>query len=161
MILKGNIFKYGDNINTDLIIPGRYGNIICNDELAKHCLEDLDSSFVEKVKLGDILVVGNNFGCGSSREVAPIVIQKCGISCIIGKSFARIFFRNAINIGLRIIQSPDFFDDVEDGESTEIEIENDVFVNTVTQNKFQIDATYPLLNEIITAGGLINYLNNQ
>ena len=126
MKAEGKVIKYGDNIDTDIIIPARYLNTSLPEELAKHCMEDIDKEFVNKVQNGDIMVGGANFGCGSSREHAPIAIKASGISCVIADSFARIFFRNAINIGLPILECPEASKDIEDGDTVEINFDNGV-----------------------------------
>ena len=122
MALRGRVWKYGSNVDTDVIIPGRYCHITDIKELAKHCLEDLDLQFTKKIKQGDIIVAGTNFGCGSSRELAPISIKAAGISCVIAKNFARIFFRNSINIGLPILESPEAVESINEGDEVEFEV---------------------------------------
>ncbi len=153
MKLKGNVIKYGDNVDTDVIIPARYLNTSDPKELASHCMEDLDQTFVRRVKPGDIMVAGSNFGCGSSREHAPLSIKESGIGAVVAKSFARIFYRNAINIGLPIIES-----DAEIDEGDEVEIDFDKGeLNNLTKNTVTKFAPFPpFLQNIIAKGGLLN-----
>ncbi len=153
MKLKGNVIKYGDNVDTDVIIPARYLNTSDPKELASHCMEDLDQTFVSRVKPGDIMVAGSNFGCGSSREHAPLSIKESGIGAVVAKSFARIFYRNAINIGLPIIES-----DAEIDEGDEVEIDFDKGeLNNLTKNTVTKFAPFPpFLQNIIAKGGLLN-----
>ncbi len=161
MNVKGNVFKYGDNIDTDVIIPARYLNTTVEKELAAHCMEDIDTSFVEKVSEGDIMVGGFNFGCGSSREHAPIAIKASGISLIIAKSFARIFYRNSINIGLPILESPECVDDAEAGDIIEADLSAGVIKN-VTKGKEYTTTPFPeFIQEIISAGGLVKYAKEK
>lgn len=161
MNVKGNVFKYGDNIDTDVIIPARYLNTTVAKELAAHCMEDIDTSFVTKVSDGDIMVGGFNFGCGSSREHAPIAIKASGISLIIAKSFARIFYRNSINIGLPILESPECVDDAEAGDIIEADLSAGVIRN-VTKGKEYMTTPFPeFIQEIISAGGLVNYAKER
>ena len=161
MKLKGKVFKYGDNVDTDVIIPARYLNVSDANELAKHCLEDLDSKFINDVKKGDIIVAGANFGCGSSREHAPLAIKTAGISCVIAKSFARIFYRNAINIGLPILECSEAISSIKSGDRLEIDLKNGVIKN-LTNNKIFTTKPFPeFIMKIVTAGGLINYLKKQ
>lgn len=160
MIINGTIHKYGDNINTDVIIPARYANIVDCHELAKYCMEDLDKEFIKKVAVGDILVGGYNFGCGSSREIAPIAISYSGIAVVIAKSFARIFFRNAINIGLYVIESAELVDSLIDGEHLEMAINDGEIINISSGRKFNINQNISICNDIISHGGLVNYINN-
>ncbi|PMQ01321.1 MAG: 3-isopropylmalate dehydratase small subunit [Dictyoglomus sp. NZ13-RE01] len=157
MIFEGKAIKYGDNIDTDVIIPARYLNTTDPKELAEHCMEDLDPHFKEKVKEKNILVVGENFGCGSSREHAPIAIKASGINCIIAKSFARIFYRNAINIGLPIIELPEAVDKIKEGDVLKIDFTEGVVENLTTGEKFKTKPFPPLIQEIINKGGLINF----
>lgn len=160
-ILKGNVIKYGDNVDTDVIIPARYCTSIDPDFLASHCMEDLDKDFHAKRKPGDIIVGGNNFGCGSSREVAPVAIKGAKISCVVAKSFARIFYRNAINIGLPILESPDAAEAAENGDLLEINIAKGTITN-VTKNKTFASAQFPeTMQEIIKAGGLVNFVRKK
>ncbi len=161
MIFKGIVHKYGDNINTDVIIPTRYCNTIDPGELALHCLEDLDAGFVKKVKTNDIITAGCNFGCGSSREVAPIAIKACGVSCVIAKSFARIFYRNSINIGLPIIECPGCIEDVSDGHLVEVRFSEGVIYNTTLGKSYRFPRGSGVIENIIMIGGLVNYTKER
>ena len=152
---KGLVIKYGDNIDTDVIIPARYLSTSVPEELAKHCMEDIDTTFAGRVKVGDIMVGGANFGCGSSREHAPIAIKASGISCVIAKDFARIFFRNAINIGLPILECPEASADIDEGNEVEIDFDTGVITNITKGRSYQAAAFPPFMQEIISAGGLI------
>ena len=158
MNFSGNLHKYGDNINTDVIIPTRYCTTIEAAELAKHCLADLDPQFVQKAKKGDLLVAGHNFGCGSSREVAPMAIKGAGIACVIAASFARIFYRNAVNIGFPIIECPELVRESENGHRLEVQFENNTIINHTTGKKYTFPTSSPAIREIIAAGGLVNYV---
>lgn len=156
MNAKGKVIKYGDNVDTDVIIPARYLNTTNRKELASHCMEDLDPSFVTRVKLGDIMVAGKNFGCGSSREHAPVVIQESGISVVIAESFARIFYRNAINIGLPIIECVQAAKEINEADEIEVNFEKGVLTN-ITQNKnYEIEPFPAFIQEIIKSKGLVN-----
>ena len=156
MMMKGNVIKYGDNVDTDVIIPARYLNTADGKELAKHCMEDIDKTFVDRVKAGDIMVAGNNFGCGSSREHAPLAIKESGISVVIAKSFARIFYRNAINIGLPIIESEAL---IEEGDQVEVDTDKGEIRN-LTKNTVDTFPPFPeFLQKIIASGGLLNSIN--
>ncbi len=161
MLLKGKAWKYGDSINTDVIIPGRYAVFNEEEELAKHCMEGLDPDFVKKVKPGDILVVGNNFGCGSSREHAPISIKGAGVSCIIARSFARIFFRNAINIGLPIFESSEAAEKIEEGDAVEVIPEKGMIKNVTKGESYTSIPLPPFIQEIVERGGLKNYVKER
>ena len=161
MNARGPVFKYGDNIDTDVIIPARYLNTQSAAELASHCMEDIDKSFVARVKAGDIMVGGENFGCGSSREHAPVAIKASGISCVIAKSFARIFYRNAINIGLPIIECPEASRKINNGDEVEIDFHTGVIKDLTTGESFQGQAFPEFMQKIIAAEGLINYINSQ
>lgn len=154
MTTKGTAHKYGDNIDTDVIIPARYLNTSDPGDLKQHCMEDIDADFVSKVKKGDIIVGGKNFGCGSSREHAPIAIKASGVSCVIAESFARIFYRNAINIGLPIIESIDAASAIKDGDTVEIDFDEGRI--TDGRQTYQVPAFPPFIQEIIEAGGLMN-----
>ena len=155
MKVKGNVIKYGDNVDTDVIIPARYLNTANAKELAAHCMEDLDKTFVKRVKKGDIMVGGNNFGCGSSREHAPLAIKESGISAVVAKNFARIFYRNAINIGLPIVECDC---EIDEGDEIEIDFENGKLIN-LTKNITTGFPPFPeFLQNIIAAGGLLNSL---
>lgn len=160
-MLKGKVHKYGDNVDTDVIIPARYCTSFRAEDLAPHCLEDLDTEFVKNVKPGDILVAGKNFGCGSSRENAPIAIKGAGISCVIAKSFARIFYRNAINIGLPILESPECVDVTENGDEIEIDLDSGKIVNITKQKSFDTPPFPPVIQEIIRAGGMESFVRNK
>lgn len=159
MNAKGTVIKYGDNIDTDVIIPARYLNTSLPEELAKHCMEDIDTEFVNKVKPGDIMIGGANFGCGSSREHAPIAIKASGISCVIAESFARIFFRNSINIGLPILECPEAAKDIENGEVVSINFDTGVITNETKGKEYRAAAFPPFMQELINAGGLVNYIS--
>ncbi len=153
---KGKAFKYGDNVDTDVIIPARYLNTLDPDELACHCMEDMDRDFASKVKKGDLIVAGENFGCGSSREHAPLAIKASGISCVIASSFARIFYRNAINIGLPILECPDAYSNINAGDELAVNLENGRIQN-ITAGKVLTAEPFPeFMRKIINAGGLIN-----
>jgi 3-isopropylmalate/(R)-2-methylmalate dehydratase small subunit len=155
--LKGKVFKYGADVNTDVIIPARYLNLSEPAELARHCMEDIDASFLQKVKPGDIIMATTNFGCGSSREHAPLAIKAAGISCVIAASFARIFFRNAINIGLPLLECPEAVAETDDGDVLEIDLAKGKIKN-VTKGKTFTARPYPdFMSELISAGGLIPY----
>ena len=151
----GNAIKYGDNVDTDVIIPARYLNTIDKKELASHCMEDIDKTFVNRVKTGDIMVAGNNFGCGSSREHAPIAIKESGISLVIANSFARIFYRNSINIGLAIIECPEAVAGINEGDKIEADLDNGIIYNRTTGDKFTTKPFPEFVQNIITAGGLV------
>ncbi|HAV10154.1 MAG TPA: 3-isopropylmalate dehydratase small subunit [Dehalococcoidia bacterium] len=157
MMLKGTVHKYGINVDTDAIIPARYLNVSEPEELALHCMEDIDIDFVKRVKPGDIIVADTNFGCGSSREHAPLAIKAAKVSCVIAKSFARIFFRNAINIGLPLLESEDAVNNTENGDVLEVDLSKGEIKN-LTRNKIFIAKPYPdFMMKIIEAGGLVNY----
>ena len=157
MILKGKVFKYGANVDTDAIIPARYLNVSEPALLAEHCMEDIDLEFIKKVKSGDIIVATTNFGCGSSREHAPLAIKASGVSCVIAKSFARIFFRNAINIGLPLLESAEAVDNINAGDTLEVDLEKGQIKN-VTSGKVFNSKPYPeFMGELINAGGLVEY----
>lgn len=156
MIFNGKAIKYGDNVDTDVIIPARYLNTIDKKELASHCMEDIDKSFKDKVRQGDIMVAGFNFGCGSSREHAPIAIKESGISLVIARSFARIFYRNSINIGLAIVECDEAVDGIQEGDTVEADLDNGVIYNRTTGKSFQTQPFPPFIQKIITNGGLVN-----
>ncbi|MDP4092813.1 MAG: 3-isopropylmalate dehydratase small subunit [Bacillota bacterium] len=161
MKAQGKAIKYGDNVDTDVIIPARYLNTSDPAELASHCMEDLDKEFLKKVDKGDIMVGGKNFGCGSSREHAPIAIKASGISCVIAETFARIFFRNSINIGLPIIECLEASKDISDGDNVEIDFETGIIINK-TKGKTYTGVPFPqFMQEIISADGLISYIKKQ
>ncbi len=155
MKFTGNAIKYGDNVDTDVIIPARYLNTIDKKELASHCMEDIDKNFVKKIKCGDVMVAGNNFGCGSSREHAPIAIKESGISLVIAKSFARIFYRNSINIGLPILECPEAVDGIKEGDIIEADLDNGVIYNKTTGKSYETQPFPEFIQKIITAGGLV------
>ncbi len=156
--VQGRVHKYGDDVNTDVIIPARYLNIHDMDELSLHCMEDIDPKFVEKANPGDIMVACDNFGCGSSREHAPVVIKQRGISCVIATTFARIFYRNAINIGLPIMECPEASERIEDGDEVAVDFETGVITNVTKGETYQAAPFPPFIQEIIDAGGLLNSL---
>ena len=155
MKFKGTVIKYGDNVDTDVIIPARYLNTIDKKELASHCMEDLDTTFTQRVKPGDIMVAGENFGCGSSREHAPIAIKESGISLVIAKSFARIFYRNSINIGLAIVECPEAAEAIEEGHTVEADLDNGILLDQTTGKSFHTAPFPQFIQTIITNGGLI------
>jgi 3-isopropylmalate/(R)-2-methylmalate dehydratase small subunit len=155
----GTVFKYGDNVDTDVIIPARHLNSSDGYELAKYCMEDIDKEFVEKVKPGDIIVANKNFGCGSSREHAPLAIKCAGVSCVIAETFARIFYRNSINIGLPIIECVEAARGIEEGDQVEVDFDNGMIYNKTKGTKFQGQAFPAFMQKIIKAEGLINYIN--
>ena len=157
----GKVHKYGDNVDTDVIIPARYLNVSDGKELAKHCMEDIDKDFVNKVQPGDIMVGVKNFGCGSSREHAPLVIKESGISCVIAETFARIFFRNSINIGLPIIECPEAAKGIEAGDEVEVDFDSGKIYNRTKGTEFQGQAFPEFMQKLIAAGGLVNYINNK
>ncbi len=155
MKAKGTVFKYGDNVDTDVIIPARYLNITDMKELSAHCMEDIDKEFRGKVQEGDIMVAGNNFGCGSSREHAPATIKASGISCVIANSFARIFYRNSINIGLAIIECPEAAAAISAGDTVSVDFIKGEIVDETTGRTFQAEPFPPFLQDIIDKGGLL------
>ena len=161
MNTQGKVFKYPDNVDTDVIIPARYLNTPNAQELALHCMEDIDKAFVKKVEKGDVIVAGWNFGCGSSREHAPLVIKTCGTGCVIAKSFARIFYRNAINIGLPIIECPEASKGIEDGDEVEVDFDSGMIYNRTKGTQFKGQAFPEFMQKIIAAEGLVNYINNK
>ncbi len=161
MNVKGKVIKYGDNIDTDVIIPARHLNTSDPAELAKHCMEDLDKDFADKVKTRNIIVAGKNFGCGSSREHAPIAIKASGVSCVIADTFARIFYRNAINIGLPIVECPEAANDIEDGDEVSIDFDTGTIVNHTRGNTYKAAPFPDFLQELISSGGLIEYVKKQ
>ncbi len=161
MKTKGSVFRYGDNVDTDVIIPARYLNTSVHSELAKHCMEDIDTEFSSKVKMGDIIVGDKNFGCGSSREHAPIAIKASGISCVIARSFARIFYRNSINIGLPILECPEACDNIESGDELEVNFDTGKIVNITKNKEFLAEPFPPFMQQLIAAGGLAAYIKNR
>ena len=158
---SGKVYKYGDNVDTDVIIPARYLNAPSPDELAKHCMEDIDATFAQKVQPGDIIVGGANFGCGSSREHAPIAIRACGVSCVIAPSFARIFYRNAINIGFPIVECAQAAEEIQAGDQVDVDFSTGVITDT-TQGKTWKATPFPeFIDGIIKSGGLLNSLKER
>lgn len=155
----GRVFKYGDNVDTDVIIPARYLNSSDPKELALHCMEDIDKEFVKKVSKGDLIVADKNFGCGSSREHAPIAIKAAGVSCVIAETFARIFYRNAINIGLPIIECPEASRGISQGDEVEVDFDSGVITNKTKGERYQGQPFPEFMQKIIAAEGLINYIN--
>ena len=161
MNAKGTVFKYGDNVDTDVIIPARYLNPSDPAELATHCMEDIDTEFIKKVKKGDIIVARKNFGCVSYREHAPIAIKAAGVSCVIAETFARIFYRNAINIGLPIIECPEASQDIDNGDEVEIDFDTGVITNLTKNRTYKGQAFPEFMQKIIASEGLINYINSK
>ena len=159
MKANGRVFKYKDNVDTDVIIPARYLNSSDPKELATHCMEDIDKDFVKNVQAGDIIVAEKNFGCGSSREHAPIAIKASGVSCVIAETFARIFYRNAINIGLPIIECKEAAHGIEAGDEVEIDFDSGIITNKTKNTSFQGQAFPEFMQKIIKSEGLINYIN--
>jgi len=157
----GKVFKYGDNVDTDVIIPARYLNSSDPAELASHCMEDIDKEFIKNVKKGDIIVANKNFGCGSSREHAPIAIKASGVSCVIAETFARIFYRNSINIGLPIIECPEAAKAIKANDEVEVDFDSGVITNKTTGIQYQGQAFPEFMQKIIKAEGLINYINER
>ncbi|MDE5587749.1 MAG: 3-isopropylmalate dehydratase small subunit [Acetatifactor sp.] len=158
---KGIVFKYGDNVDTDVIIPARYLNSSDPAELATHCMEDIDKNFIKQVKKGDIIVADKNFGCGSSREHAPIAIKAAGVSCVIAETFARIFYRNAINIGLPIIECPEAAKGISAGDEVEVNFDTGIITNITKGTTFKGQAFPEFMQKIIASEGLINYINRK
>ena len=161
MKVSGRVFKYGDNVDTDVIIPARYLNATEGAELAKHCMEDIDRDFVNRVQPGDLIVAKKNFGCGSSREHAPLAIQCAGVSCVIAETFARIFYRNAINIGLPIIECKEAAEQIQSGDQIEVDFDSGVITNVTRNETYQGQAFPEFMQKIISAGGLIPYINGK
>ena len=161
MNAKGRVFKYGDNVDTDVIIPARYLNIADPKELATHAMEDIDAEFVKKMQPGDIVVATRNFGCGSSREHAPLVLRENGVSCVIAASFARIFYRNAINIGLPILECEAAANAIEDGDIISVDFDTGVITNETKGETYQAAAFPPFIQSIIKAGGLLKSLKER
>ena len=155
MEFKGNVFRYGRDIDTDVIIPARYLNTSDAQELARHCMEDLDTTFTQRVQPGDIIVAEENFGCGSSREHAPIAIKAAGIDVVIARSFARIFYRNAINTGLAILECPEAVDAISEGDVVKVDTDNGIITDVTTGQEFTAQPVPPFIAEIIEAGGLV------
>lgn len=157
----GTVFKYGDNVDTDVIIPARYLNSSDPKELATHCMEDIDKEYVNKVNVGDIIVATKNFGCGSSREHAPIAIKASGVSCVIAETFARIFYRNAINIGLPIIECKEASLGIDAGDEVEVDFDSGIIRNLTKNTEFKGQSFPPFMQKIIDSEGLINYINSR
>lgn len=160
-MLKGKVHKYGADVNTDVIIPARYLNVSDPDKLAKHCMEDIDKDFLKKLKPGDIIMATTNFGCGSSREHAPIAIKAAGVSCVIAETFARIFFRNAINIGLPLLECPEAVKNTKAGDILEIDLAKGKIKNITNGKTFTAAPYPPFMSELISAGGLIEYTKKR
>ena len=157
MKVSGKTYKYGDNVDTDVIIPARYLNTPDAKELAKHCMEDIDATFASAVKPGEIMVAGKNFGCGSSREHAPLAIKTCGVACVIAATFARIFYRNALNIGLPILECPEAAKAIKAGDRVSVDFDTGVITDETTGKSFQGEPFPPFMQELIAAGGLAAY----
>ena len=158
---RGRVFKYGENVDTDVIIPARYLNMTDPADLAKHCMEDIDKEFIRNVREGDIVVAGKNFGCGSSREHAPIALKAAGVSCVIAPTFARIFYRNAINIGLAIVECPEASERINGGDEVEVDFDTGIITDVTTGESFNGQAFPPFMQKIIDCGGLVNYINQE
>ncbi len=161
MIAQGKVFKFGDNVDTDVIIPARYLNSSDPKELASHCMEDIDKTFITRVHGGDLIVARKNFGCGSSREHAPLAIKAAGVSCVIAETFARIFFRNAIDIGLPIIECKEASEKICDQDEVTVDFDTGVITNLTRNETYQGEAFPEFMQRIIREGGLINYINSQ
>ncbi|MCR5734513.1 MAG: 3-isopropylmalate dehydratase small subunit [Lachnospiraceae bacterium] len=161
MEAKGRAFKYGDNVDTDVIIPARYLAIQDKDELALHCMEDIDDTFVKRIQKGDMIIAGKNFGCGSSREHAPMVIKASGVSCVIAETFARIFFRNAINIGLPIIECAEASKGIEEGDEIHVDFDSGLITNLTKNEKYKGQPFPEFMQRIIKNEGLVNYINSK
>lgn len=161
MIAHGRVHKYGDNVDTDVIIPARYLNTANHKELASHCMEDIDKEFTSKVKAGDIMVGGANFGCGSSREHAPIAIKESGISVVIAETFARIFYRNSINIGLAILECPEASAKIESGDDVEVDFNTGIITNHTKNEQYKAQPFPPFIQEIIAKGGLLASISEE
>ena len=158
---KGHVFKYGDNVDTDVIIPARYLNSFDAQELATHAMVDIDPTFTQRVQPGDIIVARKNFGCGSSREHAPLCLKTAGVSCIIAETFARIFYRNSINIGLPIIECPEASREIEEGDEVEIDFDSGKIYDRTKGTEYQGQAFPPFMQKIIASEGLVNYINSK
>ena len=161
MKAHGKVHKYGNNVDTDVIIPARHLNTQDHKELASHCMEDIDKTFVNRVNKGDIIVATRNFGCGSSREHAPIAIKAAGVSVVIAETFARIFYRNAINIGLPIIECPEASREINDGDEVSVDFDTGVITDNTTGKTYRGQAFPPFMQGLISAGGLVNYINSK
>lgn len=160
-MIKGKVFKFGDDIDTDIIVPATYLTTFDEKELAKHCMEYTNPEFYQQVKVGDIIVAGSNFGCGSSREHAPMAIKGCGVPIVIAKSFARIFYRNAINIGLYILECPQAVDAINEGDTVSVDVNTGIIHNITTNQKFTAQAFPKFIQNIIECGGLINTIKQN
>ena len=161
MKAEGKVFRYGDNVDTDVIIPARYLNTSEKDELRKHCMEDIDPDFVKNVQQGDINVAGKNFGCGSSREHAPLAIKAAGVSCVIAETFARIFYRNAINIGLPILECPEAADEIKAGDVLSVDFSTGEITDRTTGKTYKAEPFPPFMQRLIESGGLIGYIKEN
>ena len=161
MKAKGSVLKYGDNVDTDVIIPARYLNSYDAKELASHAMVDIDPTFVERLNPGDIVVGGKNFGCGSSREHAPLALKTAGVSCVIAKSFARIFYRNSINIGFAILECEEAAEDIDEGNQVEIDFDKGIIYNLTKNHQYKAEPFPEFMQKIIKAEGLVNYINAQ
>jgi 3-isopropylmalate dehydratase small subunit len=161
MKIKGKTWKYGNDVDTDAIIPARYLKTTSAEELAAHCMEDTDPEFVSKVALGDIITAGKNFGCGSSREHAPIAIKAAGISCVVAHSFARIFYRNAFNMGLPILECPEGAERIQTGDELQIDLDSGVIENLTRKETYRAQAIPPFMQKLIAVGGLMEYVREQ
>lgn len=159
MKAQGKVLKYGDNVDTDVIIPARYLNSFDAKELASHAMVDIDPTFVDRLEPGDIMVAGSNFGCGSSREHAPLALKTAGVSCVIARSFARIFYRNSINIGFPILECPQAADDISEGDQVEVDFDSGIIRNLTKNREYKAQAFPPFLQKMIEANGLVNYVN--
>ena len=160
-MIRGKVWKFGDHVDTDVIIPARYLNSFDAKELASHVMVDLDPTFVDRLEPGDIVVAKSNFGCGSSREHAPLALKTAGVSCVIANSFARIFYRNSINIGFPILECPEAVAGIEEGDKVEVEFETGIIKNLTKGTQFQAQAFPPFLQKMIEANGLVNYVNSK
>lgn len=161
MSMTGTVWKFGDNVDTDVIIPARYLNVSCAEELARYCMEDVTPEFADALQLGDMIVAGENFGCGSSREHAPLAIKGSGVACVIAKSFARIFYRNAINIGLPILECPEAVDETDAGDRVWVDLRAGTITNERTGRTYRTDPFPPFVMGIIQAGGLVPYMQER
>lgn len=158
IFFRGSVWKFGADVDTDVIIPAKYLNLTNPIDLSQHCMEGIDANFFQKVKAGDIIVADKNFGCGSSREHAPLAIKTLGISCVISKSFARIFYRNAFNIGLPILESADAPDNVEEGDKIEVNLDTGKILDRIKKRSFRANSIPPFMQDLIRGGGLMNYI---
>ncbi|MCI1958966.1 MAG: 3-isopropylmalate dehydratase small subunit [Clostridia bacterium] len=161
MNTEGKVFKYGDNVDTDVIIPARYLNVSNGDELAKYCMIDIDADFASKVQKGDIIVAGKNFGCGSSREHAPLAIKCAGVGCIIAPSFARIFYRNAVNIGMPIMECPEAAKEINAGDRVAVDFSTGVITNKTSKKTYKAEPFPEFMQKIIAQGGLVKYVSKK